>query len=303
MVLDKQFLFIIGSPKSGTTWLQVMLAAHPQITTTVELTLFNRYTGPWIRAWKEEVANMEKCRWYQGLPFLWTEQEFYCFLRKFLQEVYQKVVEGKREATHVLDKHPGYSMHIEEINKLLPNARFIHVIRDGRDVAVSMMSARREIGYGTSTIRESALAWKQHVKSAQVARQYPERYMEVRYEKLHTDGATTIESVFNFCGLSVSLEKAAVIAEAHQFEKMKVERQHADERAKTHAAFYRKGIVGDWKGALDPVQRYLFDQLAGDLLNELGYAEHGWWAESGRAKLTLPVLAAISRVRAKISHC
>ena len=284
MVLDKQFLFIIGSPKSGTTWLQVMLAAHPQITTTVELTLFNRYTAPWITAWKEELANIEKGRWHQGLPFLWTEQEFYGFLRKFAEEVYHKVAQNKRQATHILDKHPAYSMYIEDINRLLPQARFIHVIRDGRDVAVSMMSARREIGYGTSTIQNSALAWKQHVRSAQTARQYPERYMEVRYEELHSDATTTIESVFNFCGISVSTEEAAGIAEAHQFEKMKVKRQHADERVKTHAAFYRKGIVGDWRKALNPLQRYLFDQVAGDLLNELGYAEHGWWAGSGREK-------------------
>ena len=194
-------------------------------------------------------------------------------------------------------------MYIEDINKVLPQARFIHVIRDGRDVAVSMMSARREIGYGTSTVQDSALAWKQHVRSAQTAMQYPERYMEVRYEELHSDATTTIESVFNFCGISVSTEEAAGIAEAHQFEKMKVRRQHADERVKTHAAFYRKGIVGDWRKTLNPLQRYLFDQVAGDLLNELGYAEQRWWAGSGREKLTLPVFAAISRVRAKINHC
>jgi hypothetical protein len=45
MVLEKQFLFIIGAPRSGTTWLQAMLGAHPSICTTGELKLFDLFTG------------------------------------------------------------------------------------------------------------------------------------------------------------------------------------------------------------------------------------------------------------------
>ena len=47
--------------------------------------------------------------------------------------------------------------------------------------------------------------------------------------------------------------KGQPVRKAHQFEKMKVKRQYADERAKTHSALYRKGIVGDWEKALNSV--------------------------------------------------
>jgi len=293
MVLDKQFIFIIGAPKSGTTWLQIMLGAHPVVCTTVELTLFNRYIAPWIKAWKGEAANIAQGRWYQGLPFLWTEDDFYEFLRGFLSKVYERVLATKPQATHILDKHPGYSLHVEDINELLPNARFIHMIRDGRDVAVSMVAARRQIGYGPGTISDSATAWKRYVRAAQKAKQYHGRYIEVRYEDLSTAGIDTLKCVFDFCDLPASVEDVAANLEAHQFERMKAKRQHADDRVKTHEAFYRKGRVGSWQEELNPMQRYIFDEIAGDLLRELGYAEGRWWAESGRQAFTLPVWAAI----------
>ena len=294
MIIDKQYLFIIGSPKSGTTWLQIMIGAHPLVCTTVELTLYSRYTAPWIKAWKGEADSIKRGRWNQGLPFLWTEDEFYDFLREFIGKVYERVVATNPQATHILDKHPGYSMYVEDINKILPNARFIHIIRDGRDVAGSMVAARKKIGYGTGTISESSAAWQEHIWAARKARQYHGRYLEVRYEDLLTTGVDTLKTVFDFCGLSISIEDIAAIVDAHQFEKMKAKRQSADQRVKTNAASYRKGKAGSWQEDMDPMQRYLFDEIAGDLLHELGYANDDWWAESRIQRFTLPLLAATS---------
>lgn len=289
-VLDKQFIFIIGAPKSGTTWLQIMISAHPQVCTTVELTLFSKYTAPWIKAWKAEAANIQQGRWNQGLPFLWSEDEFYGYLKEFLSKVYEKVLSINPQATHVLDKHPGYSMHVEDINMLLPGARFIHMIRDGRDVAVSMVAAQQRIGYGTGTIQDSAAEWKRNVRAAQETTQYHDRYMEVRYEDLLISGANTLKSVFDFCGLPATHNEVTAIIEEHKFDKMKAQRQHADKRAKTSAAFYRKGKIGSWQEEIQPVQRYVFDVIAGDLLCKLGYAKDGWWTNSIKQKFTLPIL-------------
>ena len=54
MTLDNQFVFIIGAPRSGTTWLQTMLAAHPSVCTSVELTLFDKYITSWIEIWDKK---------------------------------------------------------------------------------------------------------------------------------------------------------------------------------------------------------------------------------------------------------
>jgi hypothetical protein len=293
MISDKQFLFIIGSGRSGTTWLQIMIGAHPLVCTTVELTLFDRYLAPWIRAWRNEAANIEQGRWHQGVPFLWTEDEFYGFLREFLERVYERVVATNPQATHILDKHPEYSMYVEDINRFFPNARFIHVIRDGRDVAVSAVAALQQIGFGVGTIQEAAALWKKYVREAQKARQYHGRYLEVTYEELLADGLDTLKLVFDFCGLPASVEDVAAIFNAHQFGQMKARRITQVRNIKAPDGAYRKGKVGSWRQELAPVQRYLFDRIAGDSLRELGYAEDGWWAESRSQVFTLPVLAAI----------
>ena len=57
MIWDKQFVFIIGAARSGTTWLQSMLEAHPSIcSTTFELKLFDFFTGPWEKSWERLIV-------------------------------------------------------------------------------------------------------------------------------------------------------------------------------------------------------------------------------------------------------
>lgn len=298
MILDKQFIFIIGSERSGTTWLQTMIGAHPLVSTTVELTLFSRYTAPWIKVWKQEATNLGK--WLQGLPFLWSEDEFYRFLKEFLERVYSRVIATNVQATHILDKCPGYSQYVEDINRLLPNARFIHLIRDGRDVVVSMVAARRHLGFGTGTIHDSATAWKDHVRGAQKAREYHGRYMEVRYEDISASGVDVLKDVFEFCGLPASVKEVVTIVNAHQFEKMKANKLTPVEGVKAPDGSYRKGKVGSWREELDPLQRYIFDQIAGDLLLELGYGQEGWWANSNSQRFALPIFAAMLTMSKRI---
>ena len=294
MILEKQFIFIIGSPRSGTSWLRMMIAAHPMVCTTVELTTFSKYTAPWIKAWNNERDNIEQGRWHQGLPFLWGEDEFYVFLREFIKRVYERVVALNPQATHILDKHPGYSMFVEDIHWLLPGARFIHIIRDGRDVAGSMVAARENIGFGTSTIPESASAWKDHVLAARKSMQYNDQYLELKYEDLLNESNKILKSVYNFCELSVSAQDIHEIVNQHRFERMKARRQSPDKRVQMIPGHFRKGKAGSWREDINPIERFLFDEIAGDLLIELGYAKDGWWVESRIQKLTLPLLAAIS---------
>lgn len=293
MISDKQFLFIIGSPRSGTTWLQIMLDAHPQVCTTVELTLFSKYTAPWIEAWNKERTKYKDSELSQGLPFVWTEEEFYGFLKEFIQRVYAKVIEQDPRATHILDKHPGYSPFVHDIDRLLPNSRFLHLIRDGRDVAVSMMAAREKMGFGAGTVESSAAAWKQTVLQAKRAGRFTGRYHEVFYEDLIADGFATMKNVFQFCGLDISDADLTRIVEEHRFERMKAKRQHSDERFKTPEAHYRKGRAGTWAEDLSAKQKYLFHRVAGDLLVELGFADHGWWIQNSLQRIFLPMICSI----------
>jgi len=177
MLKNKFLLFIIGSPRSGTTWLQIILGSHESICTTVELRIFNKYINPLIKAWNEEDENIKLGRWHQGLPFIWSENQFYLFLKSFIDKIYTNILEKKPKAKYILDKHPNYSMHVDEINKLLPNARFIHLIRDGRDVVSSMLAAKKSMGFGANSFEEAVKEWKNYVISAQKAKKFSGRYI------------------------------------------------------------------------------------------------------------------------------
>ncbi len=304
MVLDKEFLFIIGAPRSGTTWVQLMLGAHPAVCTSVELTLFV-YTNRWIYIWDRQVEDIAAERWHIGLPMIWNEEEFYGFLRQFLEQAYGRVWDGNPAITHILDKHPAYAAFVEEINRMVPNSRFIHVIRDGRDVAASMVSAKQQMGFGTGTVTESAVAWKEHVEWARKGRQFDGRYLELRYEEIMADPIAALTTLYDFCGLPATPEQIKTIVDEHSFNRLKAERVSPVEGVTLPQNFYRKGKAGGWRDDIPPVERFLFDRVAGDLLVELGYAEQGWWAETASQRWWLPLQAVFSsrqRMRSAIKQ-
>lgn len=270
-VLDRQFLFIIGSPRSGTSWLQTMLGAHPDVCTSVELTLFNRYLAPWLEAWRSEAAAIREGRWHQGLPILWTEAEFRGFLRDFLRRTYERVLQTKPNATHILDKHPGYAFHTATIRAFFPTARFLHVIRDGRDVVASMLAARRDMGFGGETAAACAIEWRDSILAARRAAAEEKSYLEVRYEQLLADPVGSLRTVLEFCGLRCDPDLAARIVEDNRFERMKAARKSPVAGIQEPAGHFRKGRAGSWREELSPGQLAEVLRVAGSLLAELGY--------------------------------
>jgi len=301
-VLEKEYIFIIGSPKSGSTWLQNMISAHPLVSTTVELTLFNRYIHPLVESWNFEQNNIEKGLWYQGLPFILSEDEFYDFLKELLIKAYKKVYLKNPKATHIVDKHPGYSFHTDIINMLLPGARFIHIIRDGRDVISSMIAAYKNIGYGTSNIEYSTKAWKEHYSSARKAKKLKNRYIEIKYEDLQKDSFKTLLRVFEFCKLKTNNKQLKTIIANHEFKKMKSKRQHTDKQVKTHKAFYRKGKTGSWREDLSVSQRYIFHLYGDKLLIDLEYASQNWWYNNIFQRILTPIPGRIYLLYKKIKR-
>lgn len=285
---SKQFLYIIGSPRSGTTMLQILLGSHPQVATTVELTLFTRYVGPWLATYEDEVANREKLGWRQGLPMLWSAEENDEFMRDFLRRAYAKVEQAMPGRTHLLDKCPGYGLHVHTIKRLLPRARFIHIIRDGRDVACSLAAAAETMHFGMKRLAEGGALWREWVRGARGAAEYSGDYLELRYEDVLTRGVEVYERVLAFCGLPAERAWIEQTIAENTFSKMKERRATADPNVTTTAHHYRQGKTGGWRNDFTLQDRYEFDRAAGPLLVELGYAEPGWWAESEREKMLEP---------------
>lgn len=295
---DKDFLFIIGAPRSGTTMLQVMLGSHPAVATTVELTLFSRYVAPWLQNWDSEVRNEKEKGWKQGLPFVWREAEFIEYLHGFLKRSYGSVLAEKPAATIILDKQPGYSEHVAGIKRLLPRARFIHLIRDGRDVVCSMIAAKRTRGFGTGTVRESAMEWSKMLCAARKAAEFKDDYLEVRYEDVLSRGGAAFAEVLDFCRLKYDAEWLAQTMEDNSFDNMKKALRTGNPNVSASEAHYRKGKAGTWREELTTLDRYIIDKRAGALLRELGYeSDPNWWCGSAAVRFATKVQAHIKHKR------
>ena len=270
-------VFVIGAPRSGTTWLQRMIEAHPSVASIPqELTLFSRYLDPIVKAYAQEEANIAQGRWKQGLPLLWSRERFDGFTRLALSAAYEEVIKQNPQGTILLDKHPGYCFHLSLLEQYLPGCRVIHIIRDGREVAVSMLSAKERIGFGASSIQGCAIEWADSVKAARAhgALIGPQRYMELRYEQLVERTADELARVLAFCGLPADDDQVRMIAEANHISRKAV--SSADPAM--HRLRTEKGE--SWSTKLDVRQRFWFNRIAGAQLTGLGYAKSDWWAFS-----------------------
>lgn len=269
----KAFIFIVGAPRSGTTWLYRMLQTHSRVAAIQqELTVFT-YLRFWDAHFHKEKQHIDNGDWRQGAPLLYTEDEFHQGMRTIAEDAYSRVLGQNPTATHIMDKHPAYAMALPLINKLFPRSKIIHIIRDGREVVVSMMSAKRRIGFGEEEIRGASRMWVRNIKEARRHSGLfgPERYMEVRYDELKHHTATSLVQLFDFAGLDNDLQLADGIAKANDIRVKQVSRGDKELNA------LRDKPDAIWKKKLSLEERWILDRMAGSLLSELGYAQPGWW--------------------------
>lgn len=276
--------FIIGAPRSGTTWLQIMLGAHPNLVTPQELHLFSRYIAPLWTAWEEEVARPRGDR-IVGLMTALTEEEFERELQHLVLAVHRRVLAMKPGATLVLEKDPAYSYHVTLTDRLVPEAKYVHVIRDGRDVANSLIATGTAWGssWAPTAARRAAEMWRDHVQRAQQAAAFAGRYLEVRYEALLDRGPDELLSVFQFLGLEADRAFCEQVANSTRFSALAVgtslsssialggEALQRFGRASEPPGFFRSGRSGDWRSAMSDRDLQVCEEVMGELLYSLGY--------------------------------
>jgi hypothetical protein len=169
-----------------------------------------------------------------------------------------------RSKTRYGDKTPGYVVCLPLLARLFPEGRFVHVIRDGRNSALSYL----DHGYGPRTVMQAAFRWRNRLLAGRRAgrRLGPERYQELRYESLTDNPEGALRPVCDFLQLDFD-------------EKMLRYFERADELVAGTAhplrfqGLYRPPTAGlrDWRTAMSRDDVVLFDAIAGDVLEELGY--------------------------------
>ena len=314
--------FILGRGRSGTTWLRTILNSHPEIMCWGEGRFFERsfkredfeqlqledippsslyraiLESRYLKAW------IDKSVWAKGKE---TDEHLNNLTRLTIDYFLAEQL-SKTNKRIVGDKTPFVSAEVvEEISTIYPEAKVVHIIRDGRDVAVSLIHhmwnhAKNEGGIydlepeeleKRSAYREGSLVppaeslftkkrliriatdWNTEV--GKVTENGPallgDNYTEVRYETLLARPVEEVRRLLEFLGADGSEETAKRCVEMARFERS-TNRKRGQEDSSSRS---RKGVAGDWKVAFTEEDKRVFTEVAGNLLVKLGYEENDNW--------------------------
>ena len=293
---DYKKLFIIGCPRSGTTWVQLLLAQHPKVATAPETQIFAYYLDHFRRQWRHEQEGPGRERHGDsGLSRLLSEQDFLELCRRAAGLVLEKIAEKRPAAEIVAEKSPRHALEAEFIQRVFPEAYFLHVVRDPRDTAASLLAAARSwAAWAPKNAIRAARLWTTCVESARrVAGS--ERYLEIRYETLRSQGATELEKIASWLGTSWGRPEAEEAIKACEFSQMQKENKSADlmPASRSPAAFFRNGKVGGWRNELSRSDVRVVEQICAPLMKQYDYDR----VTNGRRSLRIPLHDGIQRLR------
>jgi GT2 family glycosyltransferase len=187
---------IFGAPRSGTTYVNGILNAHPRVHITNETRLF---------VWAHRALSS-----LEHPQIALTEREdFEEYLRPrlaaLLRDYYRKrwpdaVVWGDKNPHYAAPAHEGV---LEMVSDLFPGAKFIHVIRDGRDVVASLIRKRHPDGRPWVSFEDAHYAWNSHIITGHefATRAAPGTVLEVRYEDLIANDLGMARKMCEFVGI------------------------------------------------------------------------------------------------------
>jgi len=197
-------------------------------------------------------------------------------LGAFAETVFQRCAETEGKPRWG-DKTPGNVLALENIFDWFPEARFVHIIRDGRDVACSLrqwppvMVKRAPIDADILVPWEKTIStWVSHITAGLAWRGDP-RYHEIRYEALIEDAESVMRGVISFLGE----EWSPAVVDTDAYRRIW---SHPDVGGQIHDKARQR-----WRNDLPTEARHLFRGKAQDLLERLGYSEDDSWIETAAA--------------------
>lgn len=249
--LDGRVIFLVGARRSGTNWLQRVLGAHPDIVAVPSEThLFSHGLVPLSERVQHGVPNSTRT----GRVYM-DRDDFLDALRDFCDRLFEGLLERLDEpGKMLLERTPWHVYSLDLIGAVYPDAYVIHIIRDGRDVARSLMAQ----DWGPDTAEAAAAEWTSSVSAARSAGAALDRYLELRYEDLMADPRAQVAALLTELGLGHDDEvlRAALLEAGVQ--------RNVDPTS--------PGVGSEkWRDELNPADLAVIERVAGPLLEKCGY--------------------------------
>jgi len=180
---ERSDIFVVGCPRSGTTWVHAVLTNLPDVASTGETDLFTLLHE--ARKRRAHRANGT------GLQMVISAAELDDWLRDLWLRVRTNLLAAVPGSRFIVEKTPRHIVVMDLIRELVPDARFVIVVRDPREVVASLLHASRTWGsdWAPSTVEEAAWLWRERARVALAAANAPDVRV-VLYEHLrHGDDA------------------------------------------------------------------------------------------------------------------
>jgi hypothetical protein len=280
------YLFIVGCARSGTTLIHRMVDAHPLIAITPEMHWITYHFKKWKHSKPDGLVTpeliSELAEHRRFAQFEIGREEFEGLLGPGEQVSYPSFLNGifdlygrVKNKPLVGNKTPAYVRSISSLHALWPEAKFVHIIRDGRDVCLSIMNwkkagrnAGRYATWNEDPVSTTALWWERKVRLGREAGASlgPELYHEIRYESLVSRAVEECTRLCEF--LDVPYDDAMV-----RFHEGKTRTDLPDARKNAKKAWLPiTSGLRNWRSEMPDEDVERFEAAAGDLLGELGYA-------------------------------
>jgi len=271
-------IFIVGAARSGTTLLQYMLRSHPDISLP---TAESHFFIPFFKK-SADFGDLTQLENTQRLleEIYKSRQSFFDddvhgikFNAKELAQVFQQKklstvpqiisgifeenaqAEGKKRWG---DKTPYYILHLDTILEMYPNAQIIHLIRDGRDCALSMLERKWDLQIFNTY--HAAYTWDRYVTAGKVfGAKHPASYYEIRYEDILDQPVASIQKLCYFLNI--------------EFNESVINFKKSGNSGKTALLTkpLQKNNQEKWKNKMTHKQLSIFESLAGNTLKDCGY--------------------------------
>jgi len=257
-------LFVVGAPRSGTKLLRDLLRQHPEIGIPSyeteflprlltqdfdfesDFSAFYRWVTRFIyfRHMHREDRCISSEQWQSTAPSL------------DLRGVFEGLCRHDADQTDGIwgDKSPNYRNHIPELAALYPEARFLHIVRDARDVCLSSHRV-----WGKHILRNAQRWYDEVTDCRRAGRALGSSYLEVRYEDLLADPERWMRAAAQLCGVGFDPK---MLSPGRQTEAL------GDARGATEIV---PGNTGKWREQMAPHLVLGIEQLCGPLLADLGY--------------------------------
>ncbi len=207
--------FLVGCSRSGTTLLQSLLATHPQILSFPETKFFHcllpspyerrryalnlasrRLTSRLEVFFRDELARPELIRRIPKIPLMG-----YC-THKFIKILTDLAAEQNKNI--ILEKTPDHIYRIEYIEKFLPDAKFIHLVRNGADVVASLYEVTHRYPQYWAGARDIDVCIQNWIQAIEISQKYMNcpNHTVIRYEKLIESPQKSLENICQFMGIN-----------------------------------------------------------------------------------------------------